>query len=521
MPKQKKQKPPEIELNEKFLQALDAMENTDKNVFVTGRAGTGKSTLLTYFREHTKKKVVVLAPTGVAALNVKGQTIHSFFSFKPDITPEKVKKLRRPGNIYRVIDAIIIDEVSMVRADLFDCVDIFLRLNGPRADKPFGGIQMIFIGDLYQLPPVVKNSEREIFASVYETPYFFSSRAFGRMEMEYIELEKIYRQHDEDFIRLLNSIRNNTANEADLATLNKRYMPDYRPPAKDFFIYLTTTNELADSINNAELEKLKGDVYTFTGKTEGNFNKESMPTRMELNIKTGAQVMMLNNDPLGRWVNGTIGKITSVINGADGMPVIVAELADGEEVDIIPNTWEIFRFFAEDGELQSEVVGTFTQYPLMLAWAVTIHKGQGKTFDRVIIDIGRGTFAHGQMYVALSRCTRLGGIVLKKPVQKNHIWMDRRVVHFLTGYQYKNAEKELSLEEKTEMIKEAIRNKSRLEIVYLKPDDEKSVRIIKPKFIGDLQFEDFEFFGVHAFCCKRQQDRVFRVDGILEIREVG
>ncbi len=517
----KKAKTPKIELNPQFQQALDTMELTEKNIFVTGRAGTGKSTLLTYFREHTKKKVAVLAPTGVAALNVKGQTIHSFFRFKPDITPEKVKRLRTGNNnIYRVVDAIIIDEISMVRADLLDCVDVFLKLNGPRNDRPFGGIQMIFIGDLYQLPPVVKGEEREIFSTVYQTPYFFSSRIFPQMDIEFIELEKIYRQHDEKFIRLLNAIRNNSVTPDDLEALNERYLPEYEPPAKDFYIYLTTTNALADSINNARLDKLKGDLFSFPGRTEGEFGMDNLPTRMDLNCKIGAQVMLLNNDPAGRWVNGSIGKITDIMHVANEVPVIIAELADGDEVEIIPNTWEIFRFFAEDGQLQSEIVGTFTQYPIMLAWAVTIHKGQGKTFDKVIIDIGRGTFAHGQMYVALSRCTRLDGIVLKKPIQKSHIWMDWKVVQFLTRRQYAEAEKELSMDEKVAIIEKAIKNKTKLEIVYLKPNDEKSRRTIRPKKMGEMHYEEYVFFGVQAFCYSRLADRVFRVDRILETKEV-
>jgi ATP-dependent DNA helicase PIF1 len=518
----KKRKAPKIELNPQFRQALDAIETTNNNVFVTGRAGTGKSTLLTYFREHTKKKVVVLAPTGVAALNVKGQTVHSFFRFKPDITPEKVKKLRT-GNlsIYRLLDAIVIDEISMVRADLLDCADVFLRLHGPRGDRPFGGIQMIFIGDLYQLPPVVKGEEREIFSTVYETPYFFSSRAFGQMQIEFIELEKIYRQHDEKFIRLLNAIRNNSVTPDDLEALNERYLPEYEPPAKDFYIYLTTTNELADNINSARLDKLKGELFSFPGRSEGEFGRENLPTKVELNCKIGAQIMMLNNDPMGRWVNGTIGKIVDILHEKNQQPVIIAGLADGEEVEIVPNTWEIFRFFAEEGQLKSEVVGTFTQYPVMLAWAVTIHKGQGKTFEKVIIDIGRGTFAHGQMYVALSRCTRLDGIVLKKPFQKSHIWMDRKVVQFLTRRQYAEAEKELSLEDKTAIIEKAIKNRSKLEIVYLKPNDEKSHRVIRPKKIGEMHYEDYVFFGVQAFCYSRLADRVFRVDRILDIKEAA
>src|SRR4030042_1666249 len=430
-------KQPQTDINEQFRHALDIMEDSDRSIFITGRAGTGKSTLLKYFRHTTKKKVAVLAPTGVAALNVKGQTIHSFFRFKPGITPDRVKKLRSDNSesIYRKLDAIVIDEISMVRADLLDCVDRFLRLNGPETDKPFGGIQMAFIGDLYQLPPVVTGGEKEIFQSLYETPYFYGARVFESFEMEFVELEKIYRQHDEQFITLLNGIRNNSVTGEGLELLNRRYQPEFEPPPDEFYVYLTTTNRLAEEINNKRLAGLRGRLYTFTGSIEGDFGQEYLATKIDLQVKVGAQVMMLNNDTEGHWGNGSIGKIAGITQNRKGEDILIAELADGDEVEIMPFTWEIYRFFVDGGQLQSEVVGKFTQYPLMLAWAVTIHKGQGKTFDRVIIDIGSGTFAHGQMYVALSRCTTLEGIVLKKLALKKHIWTNYQVMDFLPKYQ--------------------------------------------------------------------------------------
>jgi ATP-dependent exoDNAse (exonuclease V) alpha subunit len=451
-----------IEINNQFRRALEVMENTDNNVFVTGRAGTGKSTLLEYFRKITKKNVVVLAPTGVAALNVKGQTIHSFFRFKPGITPEKVKRLRSSKDsesIYHKLDIIVIDEISMVRADLLDCVDQFLRLNGPENNKPFGGIQTAFIGDLYQLPPVVTSREKEVFQSLYETPYFYGARVFDFLEMEFVELEKIYRQSDEHFITLLNAIRNNSITAQGLEILNRRYQPKFEPPPDDFYVYLTTTNRLAEEINSRRLAALNSGLYTFIGRIEGDFGQEYLPTKIELQVKVGAQIMMLNNDSEGRWVNGSIGKIIDIAQNKRGEAIINAELTDGEDVEIKPFTWEIYRFFVDGGRLQSKAVGKFTQYPLMLAWAVTIHKSQGKTFDRVIIDIGRGTFAHGQTYVALSRCTTLGGIVLRKPILKKHIWTDYKVVKFLTRYQYEKAEQRRPVDSKIEVIKKAIENK--------------------------------------------------------------
>jgi len=400
----------------------------------------------------------VLAPTGVAALNVKGQTIHSFFGFKPNITLDRVKRLRFSGreNVYEKLDAIVIDEISMVRADLLDCVDRFLRLNGPGPDKPFGGIQMILIGDLYQLPPVITGAEGQVFRSFYETPYFYSARALDSFDMEFVELEKIYRQHDDQFINLLNSIRNNSIAEDGLQLLNQRYMPEFEPSSDDFYVYLTTVNKLADEINSKELAKLDGELYTFTGKIEGEFGNQYLPTAIDLQVKVGAQIMMLNNDAESRWVNGSIGKITDIIQGNAGPDVVVAELADDDIVEITPHTWEIFRFFADGGQLQSEVIGRFKQYPLMLAWAVTIHKSQGKTFNKVIIDIGKGTFTPGQTYVALSRCTTLDGIVLKKPIMKKHIWTDYKVVKFLTRYQYKKAEESCSVDNKLEVLRRAI-----------------------------------------------------------------
>jgi len=509
-----------IELNDRFQQALDIMENTDKTVFITGRAGTGKSTLLTYFRRTTRKKVAVLAPTGVAALNVKGQTIHSFFGFKPDITVEKVRRVRvRDGskNVYKTLNAVVIDEVSMVRADLLDCVDRFLRLNGPDPARAFGGIQMVFIGDLYQLPPVVTSAEKTVFGSLYETPYFYSARVFQTLEIESVDLEKVYRQHDEEFISLLNQIRNNSITEEGLRLLNRRCIPDFEPPPGEFYIYLTTTNDMARRINDAQLAKLKTKRYTFTAEIEGDFGSEYLPTRIDLQVKVGAQIMMLNNDTGERWVNGTIGQITDIVNDG-GECMIVAELADGETVEISPFTWEIFQFFVAGGQLQSEVIGRFRQYPLMLAWAVTIHKSQGKTFDKVVIDIGGGTFAHGQTYVALSRCTTLDGIVLKRPLLKRHVLTDYRVMRFLTGRRYDEAERTMSLTEKVRVLEEAARHETPVHIVYLKPNDEKSTRTIIPRAVGEMEYQGKTYVGVQAFCLMRQEDRTFRVDRILEMR---
>ena len=244
-----------------------------------------------------------------------------------------------------------------------------------------------------------------------------------------------------------------------------------------------------------------------------------IPTAVDLQVKAGAQIMMVNNDSEGRWVNGSIGKIIDIIQDRKDNYIIVVELSDGDIVEVRPYTWEIFKLFVEDEQLKSEVIGRFTQYPLMLAWAVTIHKSQGKTFDRVIIDIGRGAFAHGQTYVALSRCTTLDGIVLKKPILKKHVWTDYKVVKFLTKYQYDKAAQTVPVDDKVEMIKQAIERRALLEITYLKPNDEKSRRVIRPEAVGDMEYQGRNYLGVRAFCMKRNEERVFRVDRILEIKQ--
>lgn len=513
-----------IELNVEFQKALDIAEKTDKNVFITGRAGTGKSTLLTYFRSKTKKKVVVLAPTGVAALNVKGQTIHSFFKFKPDVTLQSVKRIYKKGdkkNLYEKIDVIVIDEISMVRSDLLDCMEKSLRLNRG-SSLPFGGAQMVLIGDLYQLPPVVTGSEREIFRTHYKSQYFFDAHVFADLQMDFVELEKVYRQKDDSFITLLNAVRNNSATEEHLTQINKRYDPNYAPNLRSFAIYLTTTNDLADTINNVQLERLKGKEFRYTGSMSGKFEMRSLPTELELSVKRGSQVMMLNNDSQGRWVNGTIGKIVDFEKDEEENEFILVEMTDGSIEVVSTYTWELFNFSfdAKRNSLISETVGTFTQYPMRLAWAVTIHKSQGKTFDNVIIDLGRGTFVHGQLYVALSRCTSLEGITLRQQIGKKHIFMDWRVVKFVTQFQYQKSQNLLPLEEKALLFEKAINERKKISMVYLKANDEKSKRIVKPSRVGEMEYMNKKFLGVEAFDEKRQGERVFRIDRILQMEIV-
>ncbi|MBI2968876.1 MAG: AAA family ATPase [Bacteroidetes bacterium] len=520
---------PQIEINPEFQKALDIIEGTGKNLFLTGRAGTGKSTLLQYFRETTKKKIVVLAPTGVAALNVKGQTIHSFFGFRPTITPDKVIKIpkkKQAGTIYKKLDAIIIDEISMVRADLLDCVEKFMRFNGKIPGKPFGGVQMVFIGDLFQIPPVVTKDEKFIFSEGhYASQYFFHAKCMSNFPVEFVELEKIYRQQDERFIQLLNRIRNNSVDEKDIALLNSRVIADFKPPEKEFFICLTPRNDQADEINRQHLDRIKSKKFIYQGSIDGNFDEKSLPAKKSLELKAGAQVMMLNNDSRSRWVNGSVGKIEKIIKGGymdendDPQDVVMVKISSGEPVAVTPYTWELYRFSYDEkkSSIKSETVGTFTQYPMMLAWAVTIHKSQGKTFDRVIIDIGKGAFAHGQVYVALSRCTTLEGIVLIKPIQKNHIWVDYRVVKFMTGFRYGISEKIMPLMEKISFIERAIREEKILDMTYLKSINEKSERQVKPVSVGQEDYKGYKYWALRGFDSLSGTERNFNVAKILDM----
>jgi len=434
-----------------FIRALEMMEDTSSHIFITGRAGTGKSTLLNLFRESTKKNVAILAPTGVAAVNVKGQTIHSFFGFKPDITFDKVKRVKDANDLYTRLETLVIDEISMVRADLLDCVDKFMRINGPHRDRAFGGVQMIFIGDLYQLPPVVTSMERPVFEANYATPYFFSSSAFGggqnslfeqEVKLEFIELQEMFRQSDLDFIEILNAVRDNTITSQHLSLLNSRVGMTSEKKRGDMAMYLTTTNAEAAMINEKELAQLKGEEFSFTAEFEGEFDHKAIPTEKDLCVKIGAQIMMLNNDSQGRWMNGTVGRVKA-IQFSDEVKeyAVVVELSDGETVEVFPHKWDMyhFQFNEETKKIDSEAIGSYTQYPFRLAWAVTIHKAQGKTFDQVVLDIGRGTFSPGQLYVALSRCRTLEGISLRRPVERRHVFLDRRVSHFLKEF-YKKSE---------------------------------------------------------------------------------
>ncbi|MCH2082842.1 MAG: DEAD/DEAH box helicase [Saprospiraceae bacterium] len=418
-----------IELSDDFKYALDQVEKAHKSIFITGRAGTGKSTLLQLFRNTTRKKCVVLAPTGIAALNVKGQTIHSFFGFPPRPLSKRDIKKRRNSRLYKNLEVLIIDEISMVRADMLDNIDHFLRINR-NINLPFGDVQVVFFGDLFQLPPVVSTEvEKQMFRTQYESPYFFSAKVFEEFEMEQLELRKVYRQEGRHFLRLLDAIRLNQADYDDLEDLNERHQPNFSP--EEFYITLSARNAKVNSINDKALKDIPFDEEVYLASVTGDFNPRLFPTDAALKLKLHAQVMFIKNDPDKRFVNGTIGKVTKLEN--DKITIQVDENGEKQVIKVERFEWEILRYQASKEDLnkiETKVAGTFKQFPLRLAWAVTIHKAQGKTFDKVIIDLGRGAFEHGQTYVALSRCRTLAGIILRQRLKGSDIMVDERVVAY-------------------------------------------------------------------------------------------
>jgi ATP-dependent DNA helicase PIF1 len=424
-----------IELSGDFNYALNLIEKEDRNIFITGKAGTGKSTLLQLFRNTTRKKAVVVAPTGIAALNVQGQTIHSFFGFPPRPLEREEIKRRRNRRLYQKMEVLVIDEISMVRADLLDNIDWFLRINRD-TNEPFGGVQVVFFGDLFQLPPVVASDvEAMRFQLTYSSPYFFAAHVFSTgFDMEMLELQKVYRQENRHFLRLLEAVRLNRVDRDDLEDFNDRYIPDFQ--SEDFYITIAARNATANAINNRALKAIPFDAHTFQAHITGHFDPKRYPTEALLKLKMGAQVMFIKNDPEKQFVNGTIGKITSI--DKESITVLVQEHNGVQRrIEVHPMEWEILKYqtSTEDpNKISTEVVGTFKQLPLKLAWAITIHKAQGKTFDKVIIDFGSGAFEHGQAYVALSRCRTLEGIVLKRPLRLHDVMIDERVVDFYETY---------------------------------------------------------------------------------------
>lgn len=398
-------------------------------VFVTGNAGTGKTTLIHYLKSVLDKNIVVLAPTGVAALNAGGMTIHSFFSLPPKIHEEEDIKLTRNKKLFKKLDILMIDEVSMVRCDLMDSIDKFLRKNRS-SRKPFGGVQLLLVGDLFQLPPVVPDHERNILnVRGYDSPYFFSAFGLRDITMSAVELTTVYRQEDLTYIDLLNRLRVGEDIESVAEALNRQSyeQDDFQPD-----ITLTCTNRLADKINGDELNKLSEKEHLFKGTMEGNFSlhNDKLPSPMELKLKVGTRVMFTKNDSNKRWVNGTIGIVRNI-----EQRTIMVELVSGSRGmihEVHPESWENYNYTydSERDEILALKVGQYTQYPLMHAWAVTIHKSQGKTLDNVLIDLGWGAFTFGQVYVALSRCRSIEGFRLARPIGETDVKCDPLIKQF-------------------------------------------------------------------------------------------
>jgi ATP-dependent DNA helicase PIF1 len=425
-----------LSLSPEFSGILNQLEYTQDHIFITGRAGTGKSTLLQIFRTVTRKKVVVLAPTGIAALNVRGQTIHSFFGFPPRLINRSDIERRKNNKVYKNLDMIIIDEISMVRADILDNIDYFLRINRGVA-APFGGVQMVFFGDLFQLPPVVSGPfEKQYFQTTYETPYFFSSAVIRLVNILMVELRQVYRQDEKIFIQLLDNIRHNSMEYDDFMMINERYVK--MPEDTSYYITLCSRNDIAQRINEQSLAGIEAPKYLFEGSVAGEFNPQLYPADMHLVLKEGAQVMFVRNDVQKNYVNGTIGIIQGLTN--DSIRVRISEKGETERIiEVDRQEWEIIKYDHDPEnpqQIRSRVTGTFSQFPLKLAWAITIHKSQGKTFEKVIVDMGSGAFESGQTYVALSRCKTLGGILLKQPLRNRDIIVDDRISQYYEQIKY-------------------------------------------------------------------------------------
>ncbi len=424
-----------------FQNALKLVSYTSQSVFLTGKAGTGKSTFLKYLTATTKKKYVVLAPTGIAAVNAGGQTLHSFFKlpFKPMLpddpefaTPKRLKQRLRYNKqmvkMLRNLDLIIIDEVSMVRADTIDFIDRILKTYTGNWRQPFGGKQLLLVGDVFQLEPVVTGDTRDVLSYHYKDGvFFFNAHAFTELSVVPIELNKVFRQTDSDFIGMLDRIRVASPSPADIAVLNSRVIPQGTLFDDDFVMTIATRRDIVDSINQTGLAKLPTAERTYTGIVKGDFPESSLPTDRQLILKEGAQVVFVKNDAERRWVNGTIGRIAELTDSQ-----LVVELEDGSRHEVEPDVWENVKYSydEEQKKVVETVIGTFSQFPLKLAWALTIHKSQGLTIDRVIIDVGEGAFSGGQTYVALSRCRSLAGIRLRSTINIRDIFVNRRVVNF-------------------------------------------------------------------------------------------
>lgn len=431
--------------NQELQRALQIVRFTRNSLFLTGKAGTGKSTFLRYIAATTKKKRIILAPTGIAAINAGGSTLHSFFKlpfypllpndsrYSPRNIRDTLKYNRDKVKLLREVELIIIDEISMVRADIIDFIDRVLRVYNHNMREPFGGKQLLLVGDVYQLEPVVKEEDRHLLAPFYKSPYFFNARVWQEMSLVSIELKKVYRQKDAQFIGILDHIRTNTVSAADLNRLNERVSTAEPQDDGKLSITLSTRRDTVDYINSRQLDRLPGKEVVLRGRITGEFPDSSLPTTVELKLKPQAHVIFIKNDMEHRWVNGTLGVVVDI--GDDGDTLTVAT-DDGNEYEVEREKWRNVRYHFNEQEkkIEEEEIGTFVQFPVKLAWAITVHKSQGLTFSRVNIDFSGGVFAGGQTYVALSRCTSLEGLTLREPIRRSEVFVNSRVVDFARSY---------------------------------------------------------------------------------------
>ena len=431
--------------NPEFIKAWELLQHTKQSIFLTGKAGTGKSTFLRYITAHTRKKYVVLAPTGIAAVNVGGVTLHSFFRipFKPivpgdpDFAPNRIKeRMKYPGSLVKLIrelELIIIDEISMVRADIIDFVDLLLRTYSGNQREPFGGKQLLFVGDVFQLEPVLTGDMRDILRKFYRDAFFFSAHAFDRINLVPIELRKIYRQSQGEFVELLDRIRMGAATAADISRLNSRCVALSLPVEGEEkpTMTLASRRDMVDQINESRLEAIDKPVFTFIGEIKKDFPENSLPTDLELSLKEGAQVVFIKNSPDRFWVNGTIGTVTTLTQD-----LLEVRLENGEIHEVEPEKWSNIKYSFDEktNKIIETELGSFTQYPVKLAWALTIHKSQGLTFNNVIIDLGRGAFTGGQTYVALSRCRSFEGLTLRSTVAERDIFVNPAILNFSRSF---------------------------------------------------------------------------------------